>query len=139
MKDAIFKKLEHQYIDYNIFMNGQQLAPGYKPDLVLKKGSEYVILESEHGSSRKHFLGGLIKAAKFLSDNNFGILVFVILLRDNTNEVQISNHLGQYLKWIKSLTNLEEIYVISDVNYCPGKNPLEICGTEFLNVAERVT
>jgi len=138
MKDSIFKKLEHKYLDYNIFMNGQQLVPGYKPDVVLKKGSEYVILESEHGSSRKHFLGGLIKAAKFLSDNNLGILIFVILLRDNTNEVQISNHLSQYLKWIKSLTNLEEIYVIPDIKYCPKEKPLEICGTEFMKVAKRV-
>ncbi|MEQ9375300.1 MAG: hypothetical protein RIG68_08985 [Imperialibacter sp.] len=139
MKDALFKKLDHKYLDFKTFTRGQQLAEGYKPDIVLKKSSKYVILESEHGPSRKHFLGGLVKAGKFLSGKNSGILVFVILIKTNTTEYQISNHLSQYLKWIKPLTNLEEVYVISDVDYCPGKNPLEICGTEFLTVAERVS
>ncbi|MEQ9403863.1 MAG: hypothetical protein RIM99_09775 [Cyclobacteriaceae bacterium] len=138
MKDALFKKLDHKYLDYKTFTTGQELAKGYKPDVVLKRESKYVIFESEHGSSRKHFLGGLIKAAKFLSGKNSGILVFVILIKDNTNESQISNHLGQYLKWIKSLTNLEEIYVISDAKYSPGQNPLEVCGIEFLKAAKRV-
>jgi hypothetical protein len=138
MKDALFKKLNHKYLDFDTYTRGQQLSEGYKPDVVLKKGSKYVILESEHGSSRKHFLGGLIKAAKFLSGQNSGILVFVIQIKNNTSEVQISNHLCQYLRWVKSLTNLEEVHVISDINYCSRSVPLEICGTEFMNLAESV-
>ncbi len=138
MKDSQFKNLEHKFKDFKIIANGQQLDDGYKPDVVLNKGSEYVILESEHGSSRKHFLGGLMKAAKYLSGSRTGILVFVIKIKENTNESQISDHLAQYLHWIKSLTNLKEVYVISDANYCPSKIPLEICEKEFLKASMKV-
>ena len=138
MKDFQFKRLDHKYSDFDVTGRGQQLAQGYKPDVVLRKKDKYVILESEHGTSRKHFLGGSLKAAKFLSGDNSGILVFVILIKDNTNEVQISNHLAQYLTYIKSLTNLREIYVISDDNYCPSKIPIEICGSKFLELSQKV-
>lgn len=138
MRDSIFKKLNHKYLDFDVHLRGEQLADGYKPDVVLKNGSRHVILESEHGSSRKHFLGGLIKAAKFLSGKNSGILVFVILIKSNTNEVQISKHLSQYLAWVKALTNLEDVYVISDANYCAEENPVEICSDEFMKDALKV-
>ena len=138
MLDSVFKQLQHKYLDFKIIHRGSELATGYKPDVVLQKDSHYVILESEHSTNRKTFLGGFLKAAKILTGNNHGILVLVLKIQDNTNEHQISLHLGQYLKFINTLTNLKEVYVISDENYCRDDQPCVIKGEEFLKLARKV-
>lgn len=139
MKDYQFKRLNHKYLNFKVTARGQQLVQGYQPDVVLNRNNEYLILECENGTSRKHFLGGLIKAAKFLSGNKSGILVFVILVKPNTNEIQLSNHLKPYLDWVKPLTNLRDIYVISVENYCLKKEvPIELLGNKFLNSSKKV-
>ena len=66
--DKQFKELNHTFKGYAKYLCGQSLEPGYKPDFVLKKGNEYLILESENSSSRKTFVGGMIKAAHFLQN-----------------------------------------------------------------------
>lgn len=133
MLDADFKRLRHSYQNYELVSTGGELIKGYKPDVVLKKENNYLILESEHSTSRKHILGGMIKAAKFLSNNEVGRLVFVLQVKKNTTVQQIQNHLSDYLIWIKPLSNLRDVYIIADVEYCKDKSsmPLELFCDEF--------
>jgi len=138
MKDREFKDLKHFAKDFKFYLNGQELMNGYKPDLVLKKEEEYIILESEVSTSRKGYIGGMVKAAKFLSHEKRGILIYVIELKKNATPSQISKHLEQYLYWIKELTNLKDVYIISDIDYCTESTPIEILSTEFINKSVKV-
>ena len=140
MQDSDFKSLEHHCKGYKIVLKGGELSKGYKPDVVLKQENNYIILESEHSSSRKHILGGMVKAAKYLTGERKGCLVVVLQLKKNTTVDQIRNHLGQYLSWLKDMTNLKDVYVISDVNYCKNINcrPIELLSDKFNKSASKV-
>lgn len=113
----MFKSLEHSHADFESFHNGQVLESGYKPDCVLRNGNEYIILESENSSSRKTYVGGMIKAAHFLQNDRFGKLVFVIVPKKNTRAATIANHLRPYLIWLGEKTNLRDDYVIEAGKY----------------------
>lgn len=106
-----FKPLKYNRNEYSNYLCGQSLEHGYKPDYVLRKKNDYVILETESSSSRKTYVGGLMKAAHFLQDERKGILIFVIVPRINTKASSIASHLKLYYNWIKDITNLESIYV----------------------------
>ena len=67
MKDKDFKRLEHKYKNYRKYSDGKEIAYGYRPDYVLYQEKEYIIFEFESGSSRKTFVGDMIKAAHFLA------------------------------------------------------------------------
>ena len=138
MGDKEFKNLKHTAKNYLIYKNGQELIKGYKPDVVLKNKNNFIIMESEVSTSRKGYIGGMIKAAKFLTGENSGILVYVIQVRKNTTPKQIVTHLRDYFNWIKTLTRLEDIFVISDKDYYVEKMPLEIFSEEFIRIAEKV-
>ena len=129
--DRIFKSLEHVYKDYKKYLNGQELEKGYKPDYVLKKKNQFVILESENNSSRKMYVGGMIKAAHFLKDEKSGILIYVIKHRNNTKPISIANHLRKYFEWIKDKTNLQEIYVIDTETYLTDDKVLPLDCEDF--------
>jgi hypothetical protein len=129
--DKIFKALEHKYKKHEVFLKGGNLEKGYRPDYVLKKGNDYIILESENTSSRKTFVGGLIKAAHFLTENKTGILVFVIVPKKNTTGNSIVKHLKPYYKWIKDKTNLKKVYIIEANKYYAKEKVLEIATKEF--------
>ncbi|NKI30774.1 hypothetical protein [Croceivirga thetidis] len=138
MKDSEFKGKAHSANGYEIFLKGGELFKGYKPDFVLRKNNSFIILESEHGTSRKHFLGGMIKASKYLVGKKKGTLVFVIKLKNNTTEENIALHLKPYLEWIRPLTNLRDVYVISDMKYCASEMPIRILEDEFKNSSLKV-
>ena len=139
MIDKKFKALKHSYLNHSIELTGSELTKEYKPDVVLKDSNHYVILESEHSTNRKTFLGGLLKAAKFLTGKNQGILVFVMKIQSNTKIEQITNHLGSYLRYIEPISNLKEVFVISDEEYCRNENhPLPIKSEVFNSVARKV-
>jgi len=53
MKDKLFKNLKHRAKGFSLYLNGQELEKGYKPDLVLKNKKDYIILESEVSTNRK--------------------------------------------------------------------------------------
>jgi hypothetical protein len=74
MKDRQFKDAPHIYKKYEKKYDGQNLSDGYKPDYVLVNENDYVILESERNTSRKAFVGGMIKAAMFLQDEKKAFL-----------------------------------------------------------------
>lgn len=111
ISDRIFKQLKHEYTGYHTYLNGQELERGYKPDYVLRNKNDYIILESENNSSRKQYVGGMMKAAHFLQKEKTGILIFVIKLRDNTKPISIGKHLKRYFNWI-SKTQTYERYIL---------------------------
>jgi len=133
IKDADFKLLNHRAKDYKKYKNGQNLAEGYKPDFVLKntENEEYIILESEVNSSRKTFVGGMIKAAHFLTGQRKGVLIFVMKESKNTKVDSIAKQIKRYYSWINELTNLKQVFVISsDLYYSQGKL-LKLFSPEF--------
>jgi len=140
MRDYEFKNLNHYCAGYEIILNGGELSKGYKPDVVLQNKQNYIILESEHSSSRKHIMGGMMKAARFLTNNKHGVLVVVIQIKKNTNVDQIQKHLIQYLDWIKNITNLRDVYIISDIDYCNGSDetPIELLKARFKALSVKV-
>lgn len=140
MKDSEFKKLEHRHLDgkFKVYSNGGELENGYKPDFTLKHTikEEYIILESEHASSRKHIIGGVVKAAKFLTGSRQGNFVVMLQEKNNTKKEQIANQLQTYFHWIKPLTNLKYGYVIYDHDYISDNGkPILIESDKFLKHA----
>lgn len=131
MKDKLFKNLLHSAEGYSVLNSGGQLAKGYKPDTVLQKDNEYIIMECDTGTSRKGYLGAMLKAARFLIKEKNGTLILVIKEKPNTTVKQIAEHLREYLTWLKPLTNLRVVYLIETTKYCPDKIPLKILSSEF--------
>jgi hypothetical protein len=121
-----------------MFMNGQTIGEGYKPDFVLKRGNEYIIFESENSTSRKTYVGGMMKAAYFLQGNRKGKLVFVIVPRANTKASSIAAHLVKYLTWIEGKTNLKDVYVVEASHYYANDVVLEVCSKEFNSLSYKV-
>ncbi|MBN8878192.1 MAG: hypothetical protein J0I32_11640 [Sphingobacteriales bacterium] len=117
IKDNLFKKLAHSHKGYTKYLNGQTLEAGYKPDYVLKNNNKYIILESENTSSRKTYVGGMMKAAHFLQNKKKGKLIFVIVPKKNTTAESIAKHLKPYLNWVCGNTNLKEVYIIEAAAY----------------------
>lgn len=130
--DKVFKSLSHNYLDYCIFSKGEEVEKGYKPDFVLNKDKNYIILESENSSSRKTFVGGLLKAAHFIRNDKNGILIFVIVPKKNTRAESIALHLQKYFDYIKPITNLKKIYVIEAGIYYYDKIAVQILEDEFI-------
>lgn len=139
IKDKIFKELNHTIKGYTKYLCGQSLEQGYKPDYVLKKGNNYLILESENSSSRKLFVGGMIKAAHFLQNEKKGILILVIVPKENTKASSIAAHLKSYFDWIKPSTNLKSVYVIEAPDYYSNNILLDLISVDFKRVAFKVS
>lgn len=137
--DRQFKELLHCSKAYGNHLNGQELEPGYKPDFVLKNGNDFIILESENSSSRKTFVGGMMKAAHFLQGDKQGKLVFVLVPKKNTTAKAIAKHLMPYFKWIKDKTNLTEVYVIEARQYYNNDCVMDLLGDDFNTVALKVS
>lgn len=135
MKDKLFKNLLHSAEGYRILNSGGQLTKGYKPDTVLQNENDYIIMECDTGTSRKGYLGAMLKAARFLSEERKGILVLVIKEKPNTTVGQIAGHLQDYLIWLKPMTNLSAVYLIESGKYCPDDTPLELLGSAFTTTA----
>ncbi|TWI77669.1 hypothetical protein IQ13_4268 [Lacibacter cauensis] len=138
MKDKLFKNLLHSAEGYAIFNSGGQLTKGYKPDTVLKCGEDYIIMECDTGTSRKGYLGSMLKAARYLTKEKKGILILVIKEKPNTTVKQIAEHLREYLAWLKPLTNLRIVYLIETTKYCPDKIPLKLLSSEFEKCAIKI-
>ena len=136
--DRLFKKLLHTHDGYSMYLNGQELEEGYKPDYVLKNGNEFIILESENTSSRKTFVGGMIKAAHYLQNKRKGRLVFVIVPKENTTAIAISKHLKPYLKWIENCTNLKDVFVVEAKHYYVSDKVLSLDCEDFAKCALKV-
>ena len=136
--DIVFKDLLHSCKGYNKYLNGQELEQGYKPDYVLKRGNDYLIVESENSASRKTFVGGMVKAAHFLQGEKTGRLVFVIVPKNNTRAESISKHLKSYFSWIKNKTNLREVHVIEAGQYYAKEEVVELFSKQFKQIALKV-
>ena len=138
MKDAYFKKLKHTAENYRVIATGQEITKGYKPDAVLQNGNSFIILECDTNTTRKGFVGGMIKAAKYLTGHKTGIVVFVLKERENTNVNQIHAHLTPYFEWVQPLTNLQGIYIIAIDKYCVVDIPLRLLDVDFIKHAKAI-
>lgn len=138
MKDKLFKNLLHSADGYTVLNSGGQLTKGYKPDTVLQKKNEYIIMECDTGTSRKGYLGAMLKAAKYLTNERNGVLILVIKEKPNTTVKQIAEHLQEYLAWLMPLTNLRLVYLIETIKYCPEKIPLKILSSDFIRDAVKI-
>lgn len=136
MEDSFFKNLLHNADNFTIISTGQEIAKGYKPDIVLQNDEEYIIMECDTGSTRKGFVGGMIKAAKYLTGDKKGIAVFVIKEKKNTTVKQIHAHLIPYFEWIQPITNLNAVYIISTDEYCSLTSPLKLLDEIFVQQAK---
>lgn len=137
MYDRDFKSLRHKADNFKIIKIGQKLTTGYFPDIVMQNGNEFIIMECDTGTSRKGYIGGMIKAAKFLTQEKEGIFIYVIKNKDNTKVVQIHAHIEPYFQWISSLTNLKAIYLIDIEDYCTDR-PLKLFNKKFLAKARNI-
>lgn len=138
ISDKLFKSLSHCCTGYEKFLEGKTIEVGYRPDYVLKKGNDFIILESENSSSRKTFVGGLIKAAHYLQNHKTGILVFIIVPKKNTTAASIARQLKTYFSWIKDKTNLRNVYVIEAGSYYNNDVVLEIESNKFKELSLEV-
>lgn len=136
--DNLFKSIPHSYKGYIKHLNGQVIEPGYKPDFVLRKSNDYIILESENSSSRKTFVGGMMKAAHYLQDDRTGKLIFVIVPKENTTASSIAKHLKPYLNWIAGKTNLKDVFVIEANLYYTATRLLSLDCKDFEDCAYKV-
>lgn len=138
MEDTIFKNLLHNADNFRIISTGQEITKGYKPDVVLQNGNDYIIMECDTSTTRKGYIGGMVKAAKYLSGEKKGIAVFVIKEKKNTTVNQIYTHLTPYFEWIEPLTNLRAIYIISTDTYCSLSTPLKMLDIDFMTQAKAI-
>lgn len=140
MKDRDFKLLHHKYKNHEVLKWGSENKSiyGYVPDVVLHDKENYVILECENSSSRKHIIGGLYKAAHFLRGKRTGIFVLVYTAKSNTTENNIQLQLKRHFEWIKQLTNHKKVYMILDQEYSKNGKALTIESLEFLKKAIQI-
>jgi hypothetical protein len=126
VKDADFKKLEHQVGNGRIASQGGQVASGYKPDITVHdvSGKLLFILECEQKTDRKAFLGDLVKAEKYAEDCKARpVLIIVMQTCANTTTSQIARHLNTYFDWLHKAKGamgglcLKEVLVMSDSEY----------------------
>lgn len=134
--DKDFKSLKHESKGYIVFLHGGDAEKGYRPDYVLRRDNEYIILESENSTSRKAFIGGMLKAAHFLTGSNRGILIFVITPKKNTKVSSIAKQIKKYFDYIRGITNLWKIYVIEEDKYIKNGNAISIDSEEFKMLSE---
>ena len=138
MKDADFKNLLHTAKGFDIISRGGEITKGYKPDVVLKRDNEYIIMECDTNTTRKGYVGAMIKAAKYLSGEKKGFAIFVLKEKKNTTVKQIQAHLQSYFEWTASLTNLQAIYLISTDSYFSADTPLELFAADFMKHVKTV-
>jgi hypothetical protein len=139
MNDRVFKTLMHSADGYVRFSNVADLFIRYSPDYVMYNEIEndYIIMECDIGCTRKHSIGGMIRAAEFLatSTSRQGVSVFVV--KDLDRKRLIGEQFHRYYSWIKSLTNLRRIYILTANEYCQDLNepPLVIFSDLFNETA----
>lgn len=138
MKDADFKILNHNAKGYSKFSNGKEIESNYRPDYVLRKGNDYILIEHETEPNRKTIVADIIKAAHFLQGERKGYLVIVITPKRNSSLQSYPKHVNSYLVWVNDKTNLKEVYFISEADYFKNGNILEINSKQFNDLCIKV-
>ncbi len=141
MIEREFKKLNHQFGNYQAMPFGSKACSGYRPDFTLynRKNQLTFIIEFETTPSRKTVLGDLTKAEKFCEDKgHYARLLIVLKERTNTTKEQIAAHLKPYLKWLKkkrtNKVGVSNAFVITDKDYRTSVSRKEAFGSkEFMS------
>ncbi len=135
MKDSDFKMFQHKLPNGSeVHSRGSNISSvgNYRPDMSIKKNNNelYLVLESEHKSDRKAFIGALVHAFKFADEQNMELyLVFVMKETGNqTTTEQVSNNIRPYYVWLNSIakTKLTAVFIISDIEYIASASASEI-------------
>lgn len=94
--DNFFKTLMHGCKGYDKHLKGGSLEEVYRPDYVLEKGHNSLIPESENATSRKTFIGGMMRVEHFLKGARKGKFIFFIVPKPNTTFTAIAWPLKRY-------------------------------------------
>ena len=131
MNDKKFKGLNHFCIDYTNYSKGEQIEKNYSPDFVLKKGTDFIILEHETEPNRKTILANIFKAAHFLQKEKTGKLIIVMNPKRGSSMKSYIKHSKKYFEWIKDFSNIEQVYFLEKVKYFQDETVLEIGSADF--------
>lgn len=84
--------------------NGGRVSFGYKPDRVYRLRNATWIVELESSTSRKGYLGGYLKAQKYIHEqcSGRGCLLFVIN-ESRCESLTIRNQLQHYHDWLAEM------------------------------------
>ncbi|WP_028214608.1 hypothetical protein [Paraburkholderia mimosarum] len=136
MLDDEFKAFNHPIGDFVVSSRGTAVATGYKPDVTVRDtgGKLRFILESEHKTDRKAFLGALVKAERYAEEQDASPeLVIVMQPASNTTTRQIADHLRPYKEWLTKIKggnlSLTVIHVMSDVDYRLAASSGDVIGS----------
>ncbi|QHS23453.1 hypothetical protein GWK91_11015 [Virgibacillus sp. MSP4-1] len=136
MLDKDFKEFPHITGELKLQTKGSELINGYNPDLIIanQEGKIKYILESEHKTDRKAFLGDVVKAAHYCEVTQTPAKLIVVMKENEkqTTIEQISNHLKDYFKWLRGLgvSMLKDVLIITDEEYKKSNTEKEIIGSK---------
>lgn len=140
MFDSEFKSFVHQLPEgHHILANGQDLVPGYRPDVAIANDENNVtlILESERKTERKAFIGDLVKASHFAHKHEKEVTLVIVMkeVRSQTTVDQVARNIEPYFEWLFSLgaTQLGRVCLLSDESYRESAEAREVLlSDEFL-------
>lgn len=124
-----------------LFSDGGQVAIGYKPDRVYVRRGYCWIVEFESSTSRKGFIGGYLKAQKYLSEarGSNGALIFVIN-ENNCNLKPVAQQIAQYHYWLKKQgITVQPTYLMYDRTVVElATRDISLFSRQFLSVADKI-
>ncbi|WP_281228756.1 hypothetical protein [Flavobacterium aquiphilum] len=132
MRDSEFKLLEHCCDGYLIFSKGEEIEKNYSPDFALNFNEEYILIEHEKQPNRKTIVADIFKAGYFLQNDRSGILIIIMIPKGKSSFESYIKHVLKYYKWIKSHTNLTDVYFVKENEYLKDGLTLKIKGNDFI-------
>lgn len=135
MRDFEFKALNHYCDNYTVHSQGQEIEKNYSPDYVLENGNNYIIIEHETEPNRKTIIADIFKAGFFLKETREGILIIVMTPKGTSSFESYQKHVLKYFAWLKSLTNLKDVYFVLETDYLANSILMKINDEYFLKNA----
>lgn len=135
MKDAEFKSLNHCCNNYEIYSQGKEIEKNYSPDFVLKLQNDFILIEHETEPNRKTIIADIFKAGHFLQNQRNGILVIVMTPKKPSSFKSYTVHVLEYYRWIKSKTNLRDVFFVHQLEYYKNGIILKINDSNFIKNA----
>lgn len=142
MTDREFKRLCHNVGCNQIGTRGEEVSPGYKPDLSIRNPSGDLkhIVEHENKTDRKSFLGDVVKAEKYAGEQSAADPTLIIVMKQHDQQTtvsQIVGHLSPYASWLAGLKggrlDLSAIRIIEEKDYLKSLDAKEILGSHEFN------
>lgn len=122
--------------------DGGQVADGYKPDRVYIRRGLCWIVEFESSTSRKGFIGGYLKAQKYLGEVHGGNGALVFVINENKRNLKpVARQIAQYHNWLKEHgISVQPTYLMYDSTVIElRKRDVSLFSHHFLTSAEKVS